>query len=172
MNTDASLTAELAPVLRQIGRTLQNHQAMLTCAESCTGGWITKLITDQPGSSKWFDRGFITYSNTAKQHMLDVPTSLLTQYGAVSQPVAEAMVTGAIKHSTAAFALAVTGIAGPDGGSLDKPVGTVWLAWAGPTGIQSCSEYFTGNRDQIRQATVRASLTGLAKRYLASTGTT
>jgi len=116
--------------LNQIRQKLQTHQAMLACAESCTGGWITKLITDQPGSSTWFDRGFITYSDQAKHQMLGVPMQLLNQHGAVSQPVAEAMVAGAIKHSSAEFALAVTGIAGPDGGNVTKPVGTVWLAWA------------------------------------------
>ena len=147
--------------LNQIRQKLQTHQAMLACAESCTGGWITKLITDQPGSSTWFDRGFITYSDQAKHQMLGVPMQLLNQHGAVSQPVAEAMVAGAIKHSSAEFALAVTGIAGPDGGNVTKPVGTVWLAWAGTSGIYSCLRHFNGNRNQIRKATAQVALEGL-----------
>ncbi|MEL6750059.1 MAG: CinA family protein [Pseudomonadota bacterium] len=172
MNTDLSLSTELTSVLNQIRQALHNRQAMLACAESCTGGWIAKLITDQPGSSSWFDRGFVTYSNAAKHQMLRVPMSLLAQYGAVSQQVAEGMAAGAIQHSSADFALAVTGIAGPDGGSREKPVGTVWLAWAGPSGIQSCVKHFTGNRDEIRQATVKASLEGLTARYLTPDDTT
>ena len=158
-----SLSTESAPILNQIRQILQEHQAMLTCAESCTGGWITKLITDQPGASTWFDRGFITYSNEAKHQMLDVPLKLLNQYGAVSQQTVESMATGAIKHSSAEFALAVTGIAGPDGGNLTKPVGTVWLAWAGPDSVRSYLRYFTGNRNQIRQASAKAALEGLIK---------
>ena len=161
MSTDISFSAELTPILNQIGQLLQIQHAMLTCAESCTGGLITKLITDQPGSSAWFDCGFITYSDTAKHQMLGVPIQLLNQHGAISQPVAEAMVTGAIKHSSSEFALAVTGIAGPDGGTTTKPVGTVWLAWAGPTGIQSHVRHFTGNRNQIRQAAAKAALEGV-----------
>ncbi len=163
MHADISFPAELIPTLSQIRQMLQSHQAMLACAESCTGGWIAKLITDQPGSSIWFDRGFITYSNAAKQQMLGIPEPLLKQYGAVSQPVAEAMAAGVITHSSAEFALAVTGIAGPGGGSIAKPVGTVWLAWAGPSGIRSCLRQFSGNRDQIRQAAVKAALEGIVQ---------
>lgn len=161
MHADISLSTELTSSMSQIRQMLQSHQAMLACAESCTGGWIAKLITDQPGASAWFDRGFVTYSNAAKQQMLGVPETLLEQHGAVSQPVAEAMAAGVIEHSSAAFALAVTGVAGPGGGSAAKPVGTVWLAWAGPSGVRSRLRHFTGNRDQIRQATVKAALEGV-----------
>jgi nicotinamide-nucleotide amidase len=154
-----SLLCEQA--LTTIATRLQARQAMLACAESCTGGWIAKQITDQPGCSTWFERGFVTYSNLAKHQLLGVPLALLAQQGAVSQPVAEAMALGAITHSAADYALAVTGIAGPEGGSVDKPVGTVWLAWAGPSEVSSQLAQFAGDREQVRQATVQAALDGL-----------
>ena len=147
--------------ITHIAAALQARQAMLACAESCTGGWIAKVLTDQPGCSAWFERGFVTYSNLAKHQLLDVPMEMLDEYGAVSQPVAEAMVRGALSQSAADYAVAVTGIAGPEGGSADKPVGTVWLAWAGPEEVTSQLANFSGGREQVRLATVQAALDGI-----------
>src|SRR3990170_6882256 len=113
----------------QVGALLKAHGLMLATAESCTGGGVAQAITDVAGSSAWFERGFVTYSNLAKQQMLGVSEATLKQYGAVSEAVVREMVAGALKNSTAQVALAVSGIAGPDGGTADKPVGTVWFAW-------------------------------------------
>jgi len=162
-----SSSAVISDIVRHLARLLQQRGSLLACAESCTGGWIAQVITDQPGSSAWFDRGFVTYSNLAKTQMLGVEPTLLERQGAVSQAVAEAMVTGALVHSAADYAVAVTGIAGPGGGSMDKPVGTVWLAWAGPCGVESQLQHFTGDRMAIRQATVQAALVGLEQRCFA-----
>ena len=137
---------------------------MLACAESCTGGLISAGCTDLAGSSLWFERGFVSYSNEAKQDMLGVPAALIAQYGAVSEPVAQAMVLGALNHSKAQVALAVTGIAGPGGGSASKPVGTVCFAWAmpsdaGPTlgassaWVKTETCRFQGDRAAVRHAT-------------------
>ena len=157
------MPASLLSTVKAVASVLQTRQAMLACAESCTGGWIAKVITDQPGSSAWFERGFVTYSNLAKHQMLGVPLDMLEHQGAVSQPVAEAMALGALSHSAADYALAVTGIAGPEGGSIAKPVGMVWLAWAGPDAVHSQLAHFTGNREHIRRATVQAALDGLLR---------
>lgn len=138
--------------------------AVLTCAESCTGGWIAKVITDLPGSSNWFDRGFVTYSNQAKQDMLGVLGETLQQYGAVSQQTVLQMASGALRHSMASHSVAVSGIAGPGGGSADKPVGSVWVGWAGPSTVDACLYRFDGDREAVRLATVRAALQGLLER--------
>jgi nicotinamide-nucleotide amidase len=130
----------------------------LATAESCTGGMIAAACTDLAGSSTWFDRGFVTYSNEAKTDMLGVDASLIEQYGAVSEAVARAMAQGALARSCAQVALAVTGVAGPGGGSADKPVGTVWFAWATPVGISSEVQHFPGDRAAVRAATVRHAL--------------
>ena len=134
---------------------------MLATAESCTGGLIAAACTELAGSSNWFERGFVSYSNAAKVNMLGVDTALIAQHGAVSAPVARAMAQGAVQHANAVVALAVTGVAGPGGGSADKPVGTVWFAWATPGGLQSEVQHFAGDRAAVRQATVRHSLSGL-----------
>lgn len=137
---------------------------MLSTAESCTGGMIAARCTDLAGSSAWFDRGFITYSNEAKAQMLGVPNELIAIHGAVSEPVALAMALGAVYWSGAQASIAVTGVAGPSGGSPEKPVGTVWLAWC-INGIVSAEiKHFDGNRKQIRQATVKHALLGLIMR--------
>ncbi|WP_088283550.1 CinA family protein [Ideonella sp. A 288] len=133
----------------------------LATAESCTGGLIAAACTDLAGSSDWFERGFVTYSNAAKTELLGVPAELITLHGAVSEPVARAMVQGALRHSAADLAVAVTGIAGPGGGSPDKPVGTVWLAWRGPQGERAERQVFAGDRAAVRQATVERALQGL-----------
>jgi nicotinamide-nucleotide amidase len=134
---------------------------MLATAESCTGGMIAAACTDLAGSSGWFDRGFVTYSNEAKAEMLGVNANLIQRCGAVSQEVAQAMARGALEHSNAQLAVAVTGIAGPTGGSDAKPVGTVWFAWASPTQLHSECRRFPGDRAQIRLATVQHALAGL-----------
>jgi nicotinamide-nucleotide amidase len=135
---------------------------MLACAESCTGGWISEVITATAGSSSWFERGFVTYSNAAKQDMLGVDEETLTAWGAVSEEAARAMAQGALANSAAQVALAVTGIAGPGGGSPGKPVGTVCFAWC-REGQAAVSEirHFTGDREAIRRQTVIHSLLGL-----------
>lgn len=137
------------------------RQWMLTTAESCTGGMIAAACTDLAGSSSWFERGFVTYSNEAKSDMLGVPAELIATHGAVSEPVARAMASGALQNSRAQVALSVTGIAGPSGGSPDKPVGTVWFGWATPDGVWSEIQRFDGDRAAVRAATVHHSITRL-----------
>lgn len=140
---------------------LCQKQWMLATAESCTGGLIAAACTDLAGSSLWFERGFVSYSNAAKTELLGVPTELIEQHGAVSEPVARAMASGALAHSHAQVAIAVTGVAGPGGGSADKPVGTVWFGWATPTGLFSECQHFAGDRAAVRAATVHHALTRL-----------
>jgi nicotinamide-nucleotide amidase len=138
---------------------------MLATAESCTGGLIAGACTEISGSSDWFDRGFVTYSNAAKTEMLGVPAALIQAHGAVSEAVACAMAAGALARSQAQCAVAVTGVAGPTGGSADKPVGTVWLAWATPSGqVEAKRHLFSGDRAAVRQATVAQALSGLLAR--------
>jgi nicotinamide-nucleotide amidase len=134
---------------------------MLATAESCTGGLIAATCTDLAGSSAWFDRGFVTYSNAAKSELLGVSSLLIDQQGAVSEAVVRAMTAGALMHSHAQVALAVTGVAGPSGGSADKPVGTVWLGWALPHQVVAEKCHFEGDRACVRAATVRHALVQL-----------
>ncbi len=147
---------------------LQNN-LQITTAESCTGGLAAKLITDQAGSSQWFERGFVTYSNSAKEQMLGVEQSLLEQWGAVSEPVAKAMVEGALTHSDADFALSITGIAGPDGGSAEKPVGTVCFGWSWYAGSDRhikgsiTTRHFKGDRETVRNQSAYYALEQLYK---------
>ena len=143
---------------------LLDKRWMLATAESCTGGMIAAHCTDLSGSSAWFERGFVTYSNEAKTQLLGVPSDLIVKDGAVSESVARAMALGACYRSTAQISVAVTGIAGPAGGSVEKPVGTVWLAWCVGGIAQAEVRLFSGDRAQIRQATVYAALEGLIKR--------
>ena len=158
MNDDTPhLCLRLADVLRARG-------LMLATAESCTGGLIAGACTEVSGSSDWFERGFVTYSNAAKTELLGVPAELIAQQGAVSEPVARAMAAGARAHSPAQVALAVTGVAGPTGGSADKPVGTVWFGWATPAGTFTEHQRFDGDRAAVRAATVRHALAGLLQR--------
>ena len=134
---------------------------LLATAESCTGGMIAAACTDLAGSSAWFERGFVTYSNAAKTEMLGVDAALIAQHGAVSEQVARAMAFGAIRHSCAQVSVAVTGVAGPTGGSPDKPVGTVWFAWSVCGSLQSEMMCFTGDRASVRQATVHHAISKL-----------
>lgn len=140
------------------------RQWMLATAESCTGGLIAGACTDLAGSSAWFERGFVTYSNEAKTELLGVDAALIAAHGAVSEPVVRAMVLGALQHSRAQVAVAVTGVAGPTGGSAEKPVGTVWFGWATPAGVHTEVQRFDGDRAAVRSATVRHALEELALR--------
>lgn len=140
---------------------LQARGWMMATAESCTGGMIAARCTDLPGSSNWFERGFVTYSNAAKSEMLGVPAGALAQHGAVSEPVACAMALGAVQHAHAQVSVAVTGIAGPAGGSADKPVGTVWFAWCVEGQLSSERLVLPGERAAVREATTRHALQGL-----------
>ncbi|MEQ9723240.1 nicotinamide-nucleotide amidase [Yersinia alsatica] len=141
-----------------VGFKLKERGAWVTCAESCTGGWVAKALTDIAGSSAYFDRGFVTYSNAAKHDLLGVQESTLESYGAVSEAVVQEMARGALRKANADFAISISGIAGPDGGSAEKPVGTVWFAFATGEGqIVARKQLFHGDRDAVRlQATVFA----------------
>ena len=155
---------DFAPLVEALAGRLLAVGRQLATAESCTGGWIAKVLTDRPGSSEWFERGFVTYSNRAKQELLGVLPATLERYGAVSRETALEMAGGALGNSAADCAVAVTGIAGPGGGSADKPVGTVWLAWAMPDGVGAVCEHFPGDRRQVRALTVERALRGLLER--------
>lgn len=160
---------ELLKLAADLGAALKSRDWMLALAESCTGGWAAQTVTAIAGSSAWFDRGFITYSNAAKQEMLGVTSFTLETYGAVSEHTALEMALGALKHSHANIAASITGIAGPDGGSAEKPVGTVCLAWATPAGlVKSTLLHFSGNREQVRQQSVKAALEGLLQLTLST----
>ena len=148
---------------RRLAERLLESGKRVCAAESCTGGLIAKTFTDLAGSSDWFDRGFVTYSNAAKTEMLGVPVSLIDDYGAVSEPVANAMASGALQHSEANYAIAVTGVAGPGGGSAEKPVGTVWIAVAAAGYLEARLHHFEGDRAAVREATLVAGLEMLLK---------
>lgn len=157
---------DLFELSERVGKLLKARRFMLTAAESCTGGWVGQVLTMVPGSSAWFDRGFVTYTNSAKQQMLGVSAETLQRFGAVSDSVVREMAAGALTRSQAQIALAVSGIAGPDGGSDDKPVGTVWIAWAekgGHTGEQHF--LFAGDRDAVRRQSVIEALNGVLQRW-------
>ena len=151
-----ALTARLAALLQRDGR-------LLATAESCTGGLIAGACTDLAGSSAWFERGFVTYSNEAKVEMLGVDATTIAQHGAVSEPVVRAMVQGAIAQSKARLAVAVTGVAGPSGGTPDKPVGTVWFGWAVDGQVYAEHRRFDGDRAAVRAATVQHALEELLR---------
>lgn len=145
-----------------VGAALKQRGLMLTTAESCTGGWVAQVITAVAGSSEWFERGFVTYTNTAKKEMLGVAQATLEKFGAVSEEVVREMAEGALKRSHAEVSLAVSGVAGPGGGTPLKPVGTVCLAWAGKGApARSRVEHFSGNREEIRRKAVYVSLQGM-----------
>jgi nicotinamide-nucleotide amidase len=150
---------ELFQLAEQLGHNLKTRAYKIATAESCTGGWIAQAITEVPGSSAWFDRGFVTYSNNAKVQMLGVNPQTLAQHGAVSAEVAQQMAAGALENSEADWAIAVTGIAGPDGGSKEKLVGTVYIAWQNKSGFSNVERLqLSGNRHQIRRQTVKIAM--------------
>lgn len=155
---------EILQLCTDLAQALKAQGAMMATAESCTGGLIAACCTGLSGSSDWFERGFVTYSNAAKTEQLGVPAALIEAHGAVSEPVARAMALGAVAHSRAQVSVAVTGVAGPTGGSPEKPVGLVWFGWA--VGEQAWTECrrFEGDRDAVRAATVRHGLQGLLQR--------
>ncbi|WP_444815047.1 CinA family protein [Variovorax brevis] len=152
-------TPELVALLADL---LREKKWMLASAESCTGGLIAGACTEISGSSEWFERGFVTYSNDAKTEMLGIDPALIAEHGAVSEPVARAMVQGAVANSRALVALGVTGVAGPTGGTAEKPVGTVWFGWYVNGQVRSERRRFDGDRSAIRAATVRYALQTLA----------
>lgn len=155
----------LETLAAELGAALLARGEWLAAAESCTGGWLAQSVTAIAGSSAWFDRGFVTYSNAAKMDMLGVPENTLARHGAVSEATARAMAQGALAHSRADWSVAITGIAGPSGGSPDKPVGTVCFAWAAKAGgceAQTC--HFAGDRAAVREQAVRHALRGLLGR--------
>lgn len=146
----------------QVGELLKSHGLMLVTAESCTGGGVAQTVTEVAGSSAWFERGFVTYSNLSKQQMLGVRETTLMQHGAVSEMTVREMVAGALQYSAAQVALAVSGIAGPDGGTAEKPVGTVWFAWGIKDGEVHAQRFLLqGNRAGVRDQSVRIALQGL-----------
>jgi len=152
----------LRQLATRVGGQLRGGRHMLVTAESCTGGWIAKVVTDIAGSSDWFDCGMAAYSYEAKQALLGVSPQTLEQHGAVSRETAIEMVSGALVHSGASVAVAVTGIAGPGGGSDDKPVGTVWIAWKRRGGYARADLFhFDGDRESVRRQTVAAALHGI-----------
>ncbi|QXZ09118.1 CinA family protein [Comamonas sp. Y33R10-2] len=159
--------SELEPcieeLVQQLAAKLTEEGWMLATAESCTGGMIAAACTDLAGSSQWFDRGFVTYSNEAKTEMLGVPAELIAKHGAVSEEVVRAMAEGAIRHSRAQVSIAVTGIAGPGGGSVQKPVGTVWVGLCVRNKCLSTLLHLEGSRHHIRQATLKSALQELLK---------
>jgi len=153
---------ELQQLANELGERLRARGWMLATAESCTGGWVGQLLTSLPGSSTWYERGFITYANAAKQEMLGVPAATLETFGAVSEETASAMAAGALKHSHAQAALAISGIAGPGGGTPQKPVGLVCYGWALADGtLMSSTCRLDGDREEIRSRAVAAALRGL-----------
>jgi nicotinamide-nucleotide amidase len=149
---------------RRVGERLKARSATVVTAESCTGGWVAQAITSMAGSSAWFDRGFITYSNDAKRELLGVHAETLAGHGAVSEQTAREMVRGALERSGATFAVSVTGIAGPGGGTPQKPVGTVCFAWAGPTDVTSETRRFSGDRESVRRQSVIRALEGVLEK--------
>jgi nicotinamide-nucleotide amidase len=153
---------ELHQLAFELGEKLLARGWMLATAESCTGGWVGQLLTSLPGSSQWYERGFITYANAAKIEMLGVPEDILATHGAVSEETASVMAAGALKHSHAQAALAISGIAGPGGGTPQKPVGLVCYGWALSDGTRMSSTCrLDGDREEIRSRAVAAALRGL-----------
>jgi nicotinamide-nucleotide amidase len=156
--------ADLDALAGRLGERLLAAGLVAATAESCTGGWIAKTFTDIAGSSAWFDRGFVTYSNEAKQDLLGVRAETLAAHGAVSEPTVREMVAGALARSRAAVAVAVSGIAGPGGGTPDKPVGTVWLAWGRRDGARRAELCrFAGDREAVRRQAVIRAIQGLGQ---------
>ena len=154
---------ELEQLATEVGHALKQARLVLVTAESCTGGWVGEAVTAIAGSSDWFDRGFITYSNAAKREVLGVTAATLQQHGAVSEETAREMALGALKHSRAQVSIAITGVAGPGGGSADKPVGTVCFAWAkNASALRSERHLLSGDRNAVRRESVIIALRGLA----------
>jgi len=150
--------AQLADLAERLGRALEARNLRVATAESCTGGWIAKALTDIPGSSRWVEGGVVAYSNSAKSSLLGVPAGTVAAHGAVSEAVVRAMAEGARARFGVPLAVAVSGVAGPDGGTPDKPVGTVWFAWANGRETSAAHERFRGDREAVRRETVAFAL--------------
>ena len=163
MVNDSSSFDAVQTLTRLLAARLLAKGQMLATAESCTGGMIAAACTDLAGSSAWFERGFVSYSNEAKTELLGVPAALIAEHGAVSEPVVRAMAQGALLHSRAQVAVAVTGVAGPGGGSDSKPVGSVWFGWATPAGVVTQLCRFEGDRQNVRLACVQHAMQRLAE---------
>lgn len=164
MTVSAPTDADLQALAERVAASAQQRRLMLVTAESCTGGWIAKALTDLPGSSAWFDAGVVTYSYGAKEALLGVNPRTLERTGAVSEETALEMVSGALARFGAGMAVAVTGIAGPTGGTPDKPVGTVWISWKRRGGYAHAMLFqFPGDREAVRRQTVAAALNGVIK---------
>ncbi len=151
----------LAELGGAVGRALRDKGVHLVCAESCTGGWLGKVLTDWPGSSEWFEGGYVTYSNSAKESDLGVSANTLREEGAVSDAAVRQMAQGALDRSTAQVSVAISGIAGPSGGSDEIPVGTVWFAWSWNRLTHTALHHFSGEREAVRRRSVRLALQGI-----------
>lgn len=162
-DTPIDTTNDILALATQVGHALQQKGLMLSTAESCTGGGVAQAVTEIAGSSGWFDRGFISYSNPSKTEMLDVSPALIAQLGAVSEEVAAAMVAGALANSNAHMALSTTGIAGPGGAVPGKPVGTVCFGWGDGSTVRTERMVFAGNRQAVREQTIVHALQGLLR---------
>lgn len=159
------MSDEPRQLVQQLAALLLERRQCLAVAESCTGGWLAKLLTDMPGSSAWFERGAVTYSNAAKMEMLGVREDTLRADGAVSAATVIAMADGMLNRSHADYSIAISGVAGPDGGTPDKPVGLVWIAWAEREQLAQAERFrFAGDRESIRQQAVETALRGLIQR--------
>ncbi|HIK74167.1 MAG TPA: CinA family protein [Alcanivorax sp.] len=155
----------LANRASELGKILQQRRLSVVTAESCTGGGIARLLTDDAGASGWFERGFVTYSNLSKEEMLGVPRTTLETHGAVSEETVLAMARGALRHSNGDVSISVSGVAGPDGGTPEKPVGTVWIGWGLGDGVTEARHYlFPGDRDEVRSRSMMAAIEGLIER--------
>lgn len=162
--------SELMQLSEQVGQALKARGATVTTAESCTGGWVAKTLTDIAGSSAWFERGFVTYSNEAKSQMIGVSEATLLDHGAVSEPVVVEMAIGALRAARADYAISVSGIAGPDGGRAEKPVGTVWFGVASASGQGVTQrECFAGDREAVRRQATAYALNLLWQQFLQNT---
>ena len=162
--------SELMQLSEQVGQALKARGATVTTAESCTGGWVAKTLTNIAGSSAWFERGFVTYSNEAKSQMIGVSEATLLDHGAVSEPVVVEMAIGALRAARADYAISVSGIAGPDGGSAEKPVGTVWFGVASASGQGVTQrECFAGDREAVRRQATAYALNLLWQQFLQNT---
>ncbi|MEQ5800895.1 CinA family protein [Halomonas sp. H10-9-1] len=155
---------DLATLAERLGRLCRDKGVTITCAESCTGGGVASAITSVAGSSDYFETGYVTYSNAAKTRLLGVGEALLGEHGAVSREVVEAMVTGACRDSGADLGVAISGVAGPGGGSADKPVGSVWLAWGDAERAEGECHRYPGDRRAVREQAVRTALVGMVRR--------
>lgn len=149
---------ELYSLAALVGENLNRNQLVLVTAESCTGGWLAEVITSVPNCSHYFDRGFVTYSNDAKKDLIGVKESTLEKFGAVSEETAKEMAQGAIKNSHASVSVAITGIAGPGGGSAEKPIGTVCFGFFSKNGLKTTTMHFSGDRESVRKQAVRYAL--------------